>query len=59
MIFRVYRDFEKQWRWVATSSNGSIVAAAGHGYSSKDGCLKMAAKFAGVYKNARIVVDPA
>ena len=39
MVYHVYQDLEKQWRWRLLSPNNRIIASCGEGYDEKTACL--------------------
>jgi uncharacterized protein len=38
MIYYVYRDSAREWRWQLKASNGRILADSGEGYKNKADC---------------------
>lgn len=39
MIFYIYIDANRQWRWRLAAANGRIVANSGEGYHNRQDCL--------------------
>ena len=39
MVFYLYIDAARQWRWRLTAANGKIIANSGEGYYNKADCL--------------------
>lgn len=39
LIFYMYVDTQRQWRWFLQSSNGRKIANGGEGYHNKDDCI--------------------
>ena len=39
MVFYIYLDVNRQWRWRLSAANGRIIANAGEGYYNQQDCL--------------------
>lgn len=39
MVFTVYVDANRQWRWRLTAANNRIIANSGEGYHNQQDCL--------------------
>lgn len=39
LVFYVYLDMSRQWRWYLQASNGRKIAAAGEGYHNHADCI--------------------
>lgn len=38
MLFAIYPDSKKEWRWRLRADNGKIIAVSSEGYTNKSDC---------------------
>jgi uncharacterized protein YegP (UPF0339 family) len=54
MIFQIYRDIKREWRWRLKSTNGAMIADSAEGYKRRAHAVAMARRIMDRVSTARI-----
>lgn len=54
MIFQIYRDLKREWRWRLKSTNGAVIGDSGEGYKRRTHAVAMVRRIMERVATARV-----